>query len=172
MVNALAIRVRALRLKGQKWLGQHPRVHRILHAAGSMKGEPEAIARGVAIGLFIGLTPTVGFQTALMLAACLLLAGNFPMAFAASFISNPFTTAPFYWGFHELGETVLLALPMTSLRPDAWFLQGAGDELVFTVIGSLLIAGPVALLGYSLTGRFLAFRARQRARKRKRRKAE
>ncbi|RZU98714.1 DUF2062 domain-containing protein [Spiribacter vilamensis] len=172
MLNALAIRLRALRWRAQRWLRRHPRVHRTLHAAGSMKGEPEAIARGVAIGLFVGLTPTVGFQTALMLAACLLLAGNFPMAFAASFVSNPFTTAPFYWGFHELGERVLCALPMISRRPNAWFLQGPGDELIFTVIGSLLIAGPVALLGYSLTGRFLAFRARQRARKRKRRKAE
>ena len=168
MLRALAIRLRALRLRAHRYLRQHPRVRRTLHAAGSMKNEPETIARGVGIGLFIGLTPTVGFQIVLMLAACFFLAGSFPMAFAASLVSNPFTMAPLYLGFHEVGERVFRVLPAVSNDSSVWFLQGLGDEFIFTIGGGLLVASPVAFIGYFLTSRSLALRARRRSAGKKR----
>ncbi|MFO8154934.1 MAG: DUF2062 domain-containing protein [Pseudomonadota bacterium] len=146
-------RFRALRARGHNWLLSHPRLRATLQYMGSLKGGPEAIARGVAIGLFIGLTPTVGFQTVLMLIACALFVGNFPAAFALSFVSNPLTMAPLYWLFHVLGETVFAALPPFSGASDVWFLRGVGSEIVLTLLGSLLIAGPAALAGYLVSRR-------------------
>lgn len=150
MLRRAGIRWRAVRWRAHHWLARYPRLHNGLHAAGSMKTGPEAIARGVAIGLFIGLTPTVGFQTVLMIILCVALAGHFPTAFVASFVSNPFTTAPLYWGFHELGKAVFRHVPLLSHESEAWYLQGIGDEITFTLLGSLLIATPAGVGGYAL----------------------
>lgn len=128
-----------------------PRLRLYQRAAASFKGGSEAVARGVAIGLFIGLTPTFGFQTALMITACILLAGNFPVAFASSFVSNPITVAPLYWGFHELGEALLSTLPLFGAHGNNGIIRGAIDEIVFTGIGSLLVAIPVSLGAYFTT---------------------
>ncbi len=131
-----------------------------------MKSGPEAMARGVAIGLFIGLTPTVGFQTVLMIILCIALAGNFPTAFVASFVSNPLTTAPLYWGYHSLGEAVFRYMPLLTHDPDAWYLQGIGDEITFTLLGSLLIATPTAMAGYWTSHQLSAAWQRHRDRRR------
>jgi uncharacterized protein (DUF2062 family) len=48
----------------------------LLQAIGSLKGGSEAIARGIAIFQFIGLTPPVGFQTVLIVTACILFVLN------------------------------------------------------------------------------------------------
>ncbi|MGM0672205.1 DUF2062 domain-containing protein [Thioalkalivibrio sp.] len=166
MLRRASIRWRALRWRAHNWLARHPRLHSGLHAAGSMKSGPEAMARGVAIGLFIGLTPTVGFQTVLMIILCIALAGNFPTALVASFVSNPFTTAPLYWAFHELGEAVFWYTPLLDHDMDAWYLQGFGDEITYTLLGSLLIATPTAMAGYWASRQLSAAWQRHRDRRR------
>lgn len=142
-------RYRLLRCRAHAWLARHPRLRTGLHAAGALRGNPETIARSVAIGLFIGLTPTVGVQTVLMVAVCLLLSGNFPVAFASSFVANPFTIGPLYWGYHELGEWVMLRESVSIA--EAAGPGGLGDEILYTGLGSLLIAIPAAVAAYLLT---------------------
>jgi len=153
MMNAARIRYRLLRLRAHAWLGRHPRLRAALHAAGTHRSE--TIARGVAIGLFIGLTPTIGLQTALTVVVCILLSGNFPVAFASSFVANPFTVGPLYWGYHELGEWVMpVVAGSAAIDP-----QGVGDDLLYTGLGSLMVALPVAVAGYLLTRLLLSRRA-------------
>ena len=75
---------------------------------------PEYTARGVFIGLFIALTPTVGVQ----MPACLLLWGlakalkpqwdfNVVVAMAWTWVTNIFTLAPFYYLFLITGRVML-----------------------------------------------------------------
>jgi uncharacterized protein len=151
VLNGTRVLFRKLLRRTNDWLEDNPRLRDRLQDSGSLKGGSEAIARGIAIGLFIGLTPTVGFQTILMITACILFAGNFPVAFATSFISNPFTMAPIYWGFHELGEAVFLVIPVLSGYNDGRILGGMFDEILFTGLGSLLIATPVSIGSYLIT---------------------
>ncbi|WP_422822297.1 DUF2062 domain-containing protein [Vreelandella andesensis] len=83
-------------------------------------GDPESVSRGFAIGIFYGLTPTVGVQTLLVLTSCLILRGNFPMAFTATWVSNPLTLVPLYWMFENIGS---LFISGSILSPDtavAW----------------------------------------------------
>ncbi|ACL73806.1 DUF2062 domain-containing protein [Thioalkalivibrio sulfidiphilus] len=148
MLDAVRIRWRAMRRRGHVWLRSHPRAHALLHSTGSLHGSPEAIARGVAVGLLIGLTPTVGIQTVLMIALCVLVAGNFPAAFAISWVSNPLTLAPMVWAFHELGEVLLSPWASLLARGDVWYLRGAGDDILCTAAGSLAVAIPAAIAGY------------------------
>jgi uncharacterized protein (DUF2062 family) len=66
-----------------------------------------AIALGAAIGVLIGLTPTVGLQTvAVMLTAFLthrLFYFNRAAALLTIYISNPLTLAPLYYGLYCVG---------------------------------------------------------------------
>jgi len=68
---------------------------------------PHSIALGTAIGMFIGLTPTVGVQMGLVLVFAFLVRPLFSFNKVAAvltvYVSNPFTVAPIYWGCYRLG---------------------------------------------------------------------
>ncbi|HKK13414.1 MAG TPA: DUF2062 domain-containing protein [Gammaproteobacteria bacterium] len=109
-----------------------------------------ALAGGIAVGLFIGLTPTVGFQTPLILAGALILRVNFPMAFLALWVSNPLTTPVLYWAFNRLGAWVFGDhLTFGALANLNSYLQVFLEQSAFMWLGSLLLAVPAAVLGYS-----------------------
>ncbi len=75
----------------------------------SMSSPPEEIARGAFVGMFVGMTPTEGFQTILLtlfwyLARCIRGARfNFKIAFATSMVSNYMTVVPLYFLFYYTG---------------------------------------------------------------------
>jgi len=140
-------RYHQLRTRTHRWLERHPLIARILDYTGCMGVDDHVIARGVAIGLFIGLTPTVGVQTLLMIALCMLVRGNFPAAFLVSWVSNPLTMAPLYFAFNVLGRAVFEPIVHPGLSLTG--LEGiAVKQASFTALGSLLVAGPMAVLGY------------------------
>jgi len=145
----------------REWGRCHPRTLALLERIGCMRFDRGIMARGVAIGLFIALTPTVGLQTALMLAFCLLLRGNFPVAFAVSWISNPITLGPLYLGYYLVGE--LVVSPLVHPLSPLWEAGSAGPLLegMYLLVGSMLIAIPIAVVGY-LASYWMAHRLRQR----------
>jgi len=109
-----------------------------------------ALAGGIALGLFIGLTPTVGFQTPLILAGALLFRANFPAAFLALWVSNPLTTPLLYWGFNRLGAALFADdFPVEAVAHLAPYLQMAIQQSTYLWLGSLLLAVPGAILGYT-----------------------
>lgn len=138
---------RQQRSRIRQWLDRHPAIARLLERGGSLHVTEYALARGVAVGLFIGLTPTVGIQTLLMLVASLVFRANFPAAFIVSFVSNPFTMAPLYYGFNRLGQWILSWLPVAQTPATALGDEIARETLAL-LLGSLVIAAPAALLGY------------------------
>jgi uncharacterized protein len=146
-------RARRARVRMRAWLRQHPKARATLARSGSLDVDEFTLARGVAVGLFIGLTPTLGFQTPLMLGASIAMRANFPAAFLVSWINNPFTVAFLYLGFHQLGEWVMESLPF---RFDSLFSglarwkEDLAEDTLALVIGSLCLAVPVALIGYFL----------------------
>lgn len=139
--------IRRARIRTRAWLQQHPRTRSFLRRTGCLEVDEYTLARGVAVGLCIGLTPTVGIQTPLMLGASVMLRANFPAAFIASCINNPLTFAPLYFGFHRFGEYLMA---FTAIRFDS--LTGLEQEIAVEtsalVVGSLAIAVPAGLLGY------------------------
>ena len=68
---------------------------------------PHAIALGAAIGMFFGLTPTVGMQTVEVIIFALLTRRLFyfnrAAAMALIYISNPVTVAPIFYGLFQIG---------------------------------------------------------------------
>jgi uncharacterized protein (DUF2062 family) len=70
-----------------------------------LKGDPSSLARGVAVGTFIGITPTIPFHTVMTLALAFLFRGSKVAALLASVIvSNPLTFFPQYYFSWQIGN--------------------------------------------------------------------
>ena len=74
----------------------------------------QSLARGVGIGLLIGMTPTVGLQMYLIFCIWLIAWKGFKwrfnliVAIAWSWLSNPLTMIPLYYMFYWTGKVMLL----------------------------------------------------------------
>jgi len=78
-------------------------VYRVLHADDT----PHRIALGVAVGVFVAFTPTIGFQMVLAVALAWLIGGNKVVAVPFVWISNPFTMVPIYLPNYYVGRWLL-----------------------------------------------------------------
>lgn len=143
-----------------RWL--HPK--HILRDLLALDDRPHAIALGTTIGMFLGLTPTVGVQMILVmvLAFCTsrVLYFNRTAAILAVYVTNPLTLIPIYWFNYCVGTAVLQA-PSHSRGDLAAVLRYEGvSEWLATVqtllhqfgwpllVGSLIVATIVSAVTY------------------------
>jgi uncharacterized protein len=125
----------------------------------SLQGEPKAIAMGLAIGVFIGVTPTIPFHTALIILACLAFRQNVSAAYLGSWlVSNPVTIPILYYAQYELGAHLLGMDRDTFALADysvSAILDMGAHILVPMLIGGLVMAPFFAIPAYFLTRRFI-----------------
>ena len=134
-----------------------------------LQEDPRKLAWGMALGVCIGVTPTVPFHTvgALFLAAIL---GVSPVtAYLGIWVMNPLTMAPLYLAAYKVGQFLLykgepLAIPDTYTFQTLLQLLWRGGLALQA--GGVVIALPSAILSY-----FLTLWAIQRYRRLKARKA-
>jgi uncharacterized protein (DUF2062 family) len=120
-----------------------------------LQGEPRSVALGAALGVFIGVTPTIPFHTALALSLAPLLRVSVVAAYMGIWVSNPVTWVPQYLLAYEVGRYLLfpgqypLCLPdHTDFSSFMCILWRGGLALQ---VGGLLIALPSAILTYFVT---------------------
>ena len=143
------------------WTSPRSLIRRLL----ALDDSPHSIALGTAIGMFVGMTPTVGIQMMVILAIAAVTRPLFHFNRVAGlitvYISNPLTIVPMYAAFYYVG-TLLVEAPMT---PDEFLAQfeaemdrGWLDPLRFIfaevawpmLAGSLLIATVTAVPTYPI----------------------
>lgn len=130
----------------------------------SSNNPPWFDARGVAMGLFVGLGVPVGAQMLMLGLSRLLFRFNAALAFAFSCVNNPVSVIPMYYGYYCLGSRIL-GKPITvsasgfraMLRPVTqadyfWesvhsFAYLGKDILVRWSLGAVVVASVVAILG-------------------------
>lgn len=78
-------------------------VRKVLHA----DDPPHRLALGIAVGMFVTLTPLIGFQMMLSVFLAWLLKANKLVGIPLVWISNPFTIIPIYYPCYLLGCTLL-----------------------------------------------------------------
>mgnify|MGYP001222987835 FL=1 len=110
-----------------------------------------SIAGGLAFGLFIALTPTLGFQMTITVIGALLLKVNLPIAIAACWLTNPLTAVPVYTAEWELGKYLIEHIEIfQSFLQLHQFENKTGQLLLngmYLWTGSLVFAAAAALLG-------------------------
>jgi uncharacterized protein len=119
-----------------------------------LQEDPRKIAGGLALGIFIGMTPTIPFHlvTALPLAA--LLRVSPVTAFIGLQIGNPLTIPAIYLAAYKVGQFLLyrgrpLVFPETfSFKAWMCVLWQGGVTLQ---VGGVILAIPPAIVAYFLT---------------------
>lgn len=134
------------------------------------EGSPECIARGVAVGLTIGLVLPVGFQTLPALALAFLLKANKVLSWTFTCISNPasmFILYPFqcwvgsYLVFHPLSMESFSSRFSVLTEASSWSekfraLGALGvDVMVPFFAGGIFFALICAPLGYVISRRLV-----------------
>jgi len=117
-----------------------------------IKGNPGTLSFSLALGIFIGFTPTIGFQTLLCYGVTKLLKKSFLVSVAGSSLVTgiPVLIPAVYYGEYRLGARLLRIYPLHSLghftHPINFsFLISLGKPLL---VGSILLAVTGGLLSY------------------------
>jgi len=144
---------------------------------------PHYIALGTAVGVFVGLTPTVGLQMVLVLLIWTLVRPLFRFnrmaALIAVYVSNPLTVVPMYWFNYRVG-TLYFSSTITRKEFAAIFQYDSLSEWwqaltrlfvdvgVPLVVGSLIVATVGGLITYPLMLRLFMRLRHQQPRERQR----
>ena len=146
-----------------------------------LRGDPHSLAGGVAIGVFIGLTPTIPLHTVAILAATLGTRTSTVAGFLSSIIvCNPLTYLPIYYfslvignlttpyelNWEKIKGTLDVLLSDQSFSHSIRVILDLGYEaMVVMGIGGCLFALPFTVASYYLSLRFFVTVKRKRREK-------
>ena len=126
-----------------------------------IRGTPREISLGFALGLFIGFSPTMGFQMLIGAILASLLKWSKLAAVIAVQITNV-VTAPFiYGGTYLLGAKILGIETPLRLTKDLGFeqlislLRQAPEILLAMTLGGFILGIPAAVIGYLIAFRIV-----------------
>ncbi len=135
-----------------------------------LQGSPHALAGGTAIGVFIGLTPTIPFHTILIIFLSLMTRTSAVAGIIISWlVSNPLTYLPIYYISALVGNyltpyqlnlnTVQSGLEQamadgSSQNLLAILLVSGYEALVVLIVGGFCFALPFGVLSYYLSLKF------------------
>jgi len=141
-------------------------LHNILHA----DDPPYRLALGIAIGLWVTFTPTIGFQMVLVVLLAWVLRANKLVGVPVVWLSNPVTFVPIYYPSYRLGVHLTHAPSVgqawwQELRtpPDGWwnmvtfYWERLLEIMVPLTLGCLIIATLVALPSYIIVERTIRY---------------
>jgi len=133
----------------------------------SLQGDPHYIAKGMAIGTFVGVTPTMPFHTVAALFLSFVFKGSKPAAVVGVWICNPVTVPVFYYGSYKLGAYLLgVSVPFnpdfTSLTEVTELMKLGFDITAAMITGGVIIGIPIGIISYFATlGLFKKIRRRE-----------
>jgi uncharacterized protein (DUF2062 family) len=119
-----------------------------------LQEDPRTIAGGMALGVFVGITPTVPFHTVAVLSLAALLRVSPVTAFIGIQIGNPLTIPAIYLASYKVGQFLLyrgkpLVFPETfSFKAWIAVLWQGGVALQ---VGGVILAIPPAIAAYFFT---------------------
>lgn len=113
-----------------------------------IRANPREIALGFALGIFIGVSPTIGFQMAIAVFLAALLKWNKVSAAIGVWISNPLTV-PIIYGITYLIGAKLLGIGETDgFVFDHNMLSKAPEIMWVLVVGGIILGIPLSVIGY------------------------
>jgi len=125
--------------------------------------DPGIFARGIAIGVFIGLTPTIPFHTIAILLLSIVFRGHFLAGLIISYIiCTPFTMPLIYYASWFTGKIItnseidgkvfsefISLIVHLDLKATMQLLKNMGIDFLVTLnIGGFIFAAPFGILSY------------------------
>jgi uncharacterized protein (DUF2062 family) len=133
-----------------------------------IRATPEQVARGMAIGLFIGMTPTIPFQMLLAVFVSSLFKENKIAAALGVWITNPITALPIYLFNFKIGRFLVLGRTGNVDKEQVNVIQNliengitsesvlnvlemGWQNLLFLLAGSVVVGLITAVIGFWVT---------------------
>jgi len=144
-----------------------------------LKGSPQALAKGTAIGTFLGITPIIPLHTILVVVVTLITRTSTVAAFLATLIvCNPLTyVAQYYFSivignavtpYHVNWERIKAVLDVLLAKPGLSESLHAVGTLGFEAAIILIVGGSLLALPFSIASYFLSLRFFIKIREKKR----
>ena len=150
--------------KRGEWLRKHS-IREFIQRAKTLQGDPHYIAMGMAVGVFVSLTPTVPFHTVIAIFLAFIFRGSKPAAAIGVWFCNPITIPFFYLGSYKAGMFILgKSIPFDQKYESITELMKLGtDVTIAMVVGGVILGIPPGLAAYFVTRRiFQHIRARKK----------
>lgn len=132
-----------------------------------LRGHPKVLARGIAVGTFIGLTPTIPFHTILTLIITFIMRGSKVAALLATItVSNPITILPQYYFSWMIGSWLIpgkhswdqVSALIDAILHNGSFMKTIAalgeigfDSLLILLTGGVVLALPFTFIFYCLS---------------------
>jgi hypothetical protein len=120
----------------------------------SLNGDPRKISMGMAIGVFVGVTPTIPFHTIIIVMLIFIFRQNLTAALLGAWITNPITIPLFYATEYKLGSYLL------GMQPCGMLLTECSMNAILRVgwnifcplqLGGIILAPIFAIPAYLIT---------------------
>jgi len=131
-----------------------------------LNGDPHYVALGMAIGVFISVTPTIPFHTVLAIFLAFILRGSKAAAAIGVWFSNPLTIPFFYKGSYDLGMSILgNSAPFgTEYESILELLKLGANVTIAMVTGGIILGVLPGIAAYFITRKiFIRLRLRKKA---------
>jgi len=142
------------------------KIRQIIIKFKQLNGEPHYVALGMAIGVFISVTPTIPFHTVIALALAFILRGSKAAAAIGVWFSNPVTIPFFYKGSYDVGISILgnSAPFSTEYESILELLKLGADVTIAMITGGVILGILPGMAAYFITRRiFIKLRLRKKS---------
>jgi len=145
---------------------------KVRFAVRNLRGEPSQIAWGGAIGIFVALTPTMGFQTVIAVFLATLFRANRIIAGVLVWVTNVFTAIPIYAVVLAVGRLFLHGraeyVPVRAVKWTEWRSVWEFFKTHFEAlwVGSIVLGTAAGAVTYVILFRFTRYVRRRREEKR------
>ena len=145
-----------------------------------LRGNPKSLALGTAVGVFIGISPTVPFHTVSIIGITLMMrVSTLAGLVAGTVVSNPLTMVPQYYLCWKIGNMLLPGRldweriqEVLGILADGRFLDSiqaithlSSDAILVMLTGGIVLGLPLAVASYLFS--FYFFRRIQLKRRKK-----
>ena len=129
-----------------------------------LHGDPHYVAMGMAIGVFIGITPTMPFHTVIAVALAFIFRGSKAAAALGVWFCNPLTAPLFYWGSYKTGMFILGHPAPFHVKFESILelLKLGTDVTIAMITGGVILGIFPGIVAYFVTRKiFIAIRSRK-----------
>jgi uncharacterized protein (DUF2062 family) len=146
--------------------GPRERLSQMLVRMRQLEGNPHYIALGMAVGIFVSITPIIPLQTLVAIVLAFMVRGSKSAAALGTWLSNPLTIPLVYFANYKLGCFLLgYQKKLDSIAFDSFSqLMELGLEVTWAmIVGGLVIGAVLGVVAYFVTFRvFATIRRRSR----------
>jgi len=143
-------------------------IRELVERVKKLEGDPHYIAMGMAIGVFVGITPTMPFHTVIAVALAFIFRGSKAAAAIGVWFCNPISAPFFYLGSYKAGMFILgRSAPFDEKYESVLELLKLGADVTMAmVVGGIILGILPGFTSYFITRKIIStMRSRKAARR-------